>query len=250
MVEIALIPILGVLILFGLCVYVLNRRAANIAGVRTDIERTMAMVLRADRENDVALVESIVAGGPIDQCLARFGAGRMKLFPVAHLDDSAWTVENLEAWKRRKLADDIEAVNRGLAVPAFGAAIVIVASWAVAVGVLYSFRSSQSLQAISTPGSMNVGTDPVALPPADSLPLPTEAPTVLAPQPASNSPLNMPPSEARPRNGNSPPSSSGPSATPPTSPVPPVTAPIRKPVVEPKGSPEQGGLLLPESAYG
>ena len=114
MVEMALIPMLGVLTIFGVCVFVLNRRAANIAGVKVDIERTMATVLRADRENDVALVESIVAGGPIDQCLARFGAGRMKLFPAAHLDDSAWTVENLEAWKRRKLSDDIEAVNRGL----------------------------------------------------------------------------------------------------------------------------------------
>ena len=174
----------------------------------------------------------------------------MKLFPAAHLDDSAWTVENLEAWKRRKLSDDIEAVNRGLVVPAFSAAIVIVALCAVAVGVLYSFRSSQSPQAMSTPGSMNVGTDPVALPPADSLPLPTEAPTVLAPQPASNSPMNMPPSDARPRNGNSPSSHADPSAAPPTAPVPPVTAPFRKPAVEPKGSPRQGGLLTPESAYG
>ena len=191
MVEIALIPLLGVLALFGMCVFVLNRRAANIAVVKADIERTMATVLRADQENNVALVESIVAGGPIDQCLARFGAGRMKLFPATHLDDSAWTTEDLEAWKRRRLSDDIEAVNRGLTVPAFGVAIVIVALCAVAVGVLYSFRSSQSPQAIPISGSLNggpgpiLGPSPVALPPADSLPLPTDVPTVLAPQPAA-----------------------------------------------------------------
>lgn len=250
MVEIALIPLLGVLALFGVCVFMLNRRAANIAGVKEDIERTMTTVLQADRENDVALVESIVAGGPIDQCLARFGAGRMKLFPAAHLDDAAWTVENLEVWKRRKLSDDIEAVNRGLAVPAFGTAIVIVALCAVAVGVLYSFKSSQSPQVISTSGSMNAGSGPTELPPADSLPLPTEAPTVLAPQPASNSPTNMPPSNAGQQNGNSPSSHSAPSSVPAISPVPPVIAPITKPGAEPNGSTGRGGLLWVEPAYG
>lgn len=244
MVEIALIPMLGVLALFGVCVFVLNRRAANIAVVKADIERTMATVLRADRENDVALVESIVAGGPIDQCLARFGAGRMKLFPAAHLDDSAWTVENLEAWKRRKLSDDIEAVNRGLAVPAFSAAIVIVALCVVAVGVLYSFRSSPSSPTNSTPGSFNVGSDPAVLLPADSLPLPAEVPTVLAPQPASTSPTNMPPSNAEPRAGKTP------SSVPPTPALPPATLPITKPAGEANGFPGQSGLLRAEPGYG
>ena len=241
--------------LFGVCVFVLNRRAANIAGVKAGIERTMATVLRADRENDVALVESIVAGGPIDQCLSRFGAGRMKLFPAAHLDDSAWTVENLEAWKRQKLSDDIEAVNRGLAVPAFSAAIVIVALCVVAVGVLYSFRSSQSPQVIPGPGSLNVGSGPAALPPADTLPLPVDAPTVLAPQPASCSPdsklpTNMLPSNAGPQNGNAPSSNPEPSSVPPTSTVLPVTTPITKHAGEPNGSTGRGGLLCAEPAYG
>lgn len=199
MVEIALIPLLGVLALFGECVFVLNCRSARIAAAKAEVERTMASIVRGDRENDIALVESIVAGGSIDQCLSRFGVARMKLFPAAHTEDAVWSAEALESWKQRKVAEQIDAVNRRLALPAFGSAIAIVALCVVAVGVLYSFRSSQSSPAIplfgpAVPGLEFSGSSdtanssgPAQLPPLEPLPLPEEAPEVLSPLPTDDS---------------------------------------------------------------
>ena len=228
MVEIALIPLLGVLALFGVSVFVLNCRSARIAAAKTEVERTMASILRGDRENDIALVESIVAGGSIDQCLSRFGVARMKLFPAAHTEDAAWSAEALESWKQRKVAEQIEAVNRRLALPAFGSAIAILAVCIVAVGVLYSFRSSQSSPAIplsgpAVPGlESSAGSDtvnspgPAQLLPLEPLPLSDEAPEVLSPLPTNDSPAP----------------NREPLSPTPASPTPPVNDPAEPPLPE------------------
>ena len=142
MLDLSLIPVLGVLCLVALSIFVQNRRAAKVAEVKTDIERRRQQILRDDGLNDQALIDNLLRGIGTDQSVSQFVTERSKLCPGVNADaPSAWTVDQMEDWCRGEVRRGVDAVNRGLAVPAFAVAIVIVAVCVVATTILYQFRS-------------------------------------------------------------------------------------------------------------
>ncbi len=142
MLDLSLIPVLGVLCLVALSIFVQNRRAAKVAEVKTDIERRRQQILRDDGLNDQALIDNLLRGIGTDQSVSQFVIERSKLCPGVNADaPSAWTVDQMEEWCRSEVRRGVDAVNRGLAVPAFAVAIVIVAVCVVATTILYQFRS-------------------------------------------------------------------------------------------------------------
>lgn len=142
MLDISLIPILGVLGLIGLTVFVTNRRAAKVAEARVDVELKREQILRDDRRNDEALIEHILEGVSTDQAVTVFLGRRAEMLPGANPESpAAWTLAQFEDGCREELRRRVDLVNRSLLVPAFVTAIVVVAVCVVSTVVLYQFRS-------------------------------------------------------------------------------------------------------------
>ncbi|MCA9076701.1 MAG: hypothetical protein KDA93_16875 [Planctomycetaceae bacterium] len=169
MIQIALIPILGTLILLALCVCVQSRRAAKVAALRRSLEKKVRSIVEGDTANDQTLVENIIRGIGIDQALQQFQATRASLLPGAPTDGSThWSTDQLEAWKAKSLRRGVESINRGLMVPAILSFLVVVSICAVATTVMYNFQSSGQTAAV-TPSPPLPTLAPV---PFDATPLP------------------------------------------------------------------------------
>ena len=148
MLDLSLIPVLGVLSLISLLIFVESRRAAKVADVKADIERQRQQILRDDGLNDQALVDNLLRGVGMDQSVSQFVAERSRLLPGVNPETpSAWTVDQLEDWSRREVRRGIDDVNRRLSVPAFATTIVIVAVCVVSTVILYQFRSGPDMAA-------------------------------------------------------------------------------------------------------
>ena len=142
MLELSLIPVIGVLCLVGMSIWVTNRRAAKVADLKAAIERRRQQILREDGLNDQSLIDNLLRGIGIDQSVAQFVSDRSRLLPGANPEvPSAWTVDQLEDWCSHEVQMGVEAVNRGLSVPAFATALVIVATCVVSTAILYQFHS-------------------------------------------------------------------------------------------------------------
>ncbi len=196
MVELAIIPVLGALLLLGISVLVLCSRSGRVAAVKKNLVEEVAAVMEKDRENDRQLVEALIEGVPTDECFARHSRGRAHAFPGGHLAGDRWTKDDLDAWRKSQQHDRIEAVNRGLMLPASTAAIFIIAVCVTAVWLCYGFFASRpvappsfGVPAIAAPGS---------LPPADLGPpwTPTPAPLPDTANPADVGPPDPPRSPA------------------------------------------------------
>lgn len=140
---IALVPILTFFCLLALGVFMVNRKAGKVAAVKAEIEREVATILQKDRDNDQTLVENIMAGVPIDESLNRYQECRQQMFPgVDQHSATGWTRDDLEAWRRQYLDQQIEVASRGSFVPAMLAAVAVITVGTVATAVLYEFHSS------------------------------------------------------------------------------------------------------------
>ncbi|MCA9056076.1 MAG: hypothetical protein KDA75_19725 [Planctomycetaceae bacterium] len=170
MLQIALIPTLGLLMLMGLTVWVQSRRATKVAALRRSVEKKARSIVQRDAVNDQELVENIIRGMGIDQALQQFQNTRNALFPGGQVQDSThWSAEQLEAWKSKSLRRGIESINRGLMLPAILSFLVVVSICVVATAVLYQFESSgqtaSASPAVSVPALAPVPFDHTPLPP-------------------------------------------------------------------------------------
>jgi hypothetical protein len=82
---------------------------------------------------------------------------RSALFPDASCGDRHWTEEDLTAWRKAAIVDEVDAINRKLMVPAISIALVLIGCCMVIQTVVYNFRSSTSTDAVfpvANPGSV------------------------------------------------------------------------------------------------
>jgi hypothetical protein len=159
MLDLSLIPVLGVLALIGLSVFVESRRAGKVAEVKAESERHRQQILRDDGLNDQALVESLLRGVGMDQAVSQFVAERSRLLPGVNPEAPAgWTVDQLEDWSRREVRRGVDDVNRRMTVPAFATAIIIIAVCVVSTVILYQFRSGPDPSAASDSAPLSQAT--------------------------------------------------------------------------------------------
>ena len=145
MLNLAMVPIGGAILLVVLMVYVTSKRAQRAAEVRTDVERRRQQIIRADRRNDDQFVESLLSGLGMDRAVSSFVDERSKLLPGANPEaPAAWTIDQMESSTRDELRREIEQVNRGLFAPALVMAMLIVGLCCVTAAVLYQFHSGPS----------------------------------------------------------------------------------------------------------
>lgn len=145
MLNLSLIPVIGVLLLVALSIFVTNRRAHRVAEVRADVDRRRQQIIRDDGRNDELFVDNLLAGLGMDRSIACFINERAKLLPGVNPEaPAAWTIDILEQSIRDDLRRDIERVNRGLFAPALVVATLIVGVCCVTAALLYQFHSGPS----------------------------------------------------------------------------------------------------------
>lgn len=169
MIQIALIPVLGVLLLLAMTVYVQSRRASKVAAFKRRIEKQSCNIVRNDVANDQLLVDSIICGVGIDQAFQHFQTTRAALLPGGDSDAPAnWSSEDLDSWKSTTIRRGIESINRKLLVPAIFGFVFIVAVSVVTTTVLYSFQSPENA---ATAPADSTGVSPLPFSPAPLTPI-------------------------------------------------------------------------------
>lgn len=140
---IALVPVLTLFCLAALGIFLVSRKATLAGRAKAEIEGQVATILKKDRENDQALVENILAGVSIDECLGRYRDGRVSLLPGSQSSSgAAWTHDDLEHWQRERTDQQLAAVSRGSLVPGLLAAIGLITLGTVLTVVLYGFHTN------------------------------------------------------------------------------------------------------------
>ena len=142
MINLSLIPVVGVLLLIALSIFVTTRRSHRVAEAREAVERQRGIVLRADQENDETLVDNLLRGLGTDQAVSFFMQERTKLLPGVNPEaPAAWSVEQLEDNFRERLRRDIEQVNRRFLAPALIIATLIIGGCCITAALVYQFHS-------------------------------------------------------------------------------------------------------------
>ena len=142
MLNLSLIPVVGVLLLVALLIFVTSRRGHRVAEVRAEVERRRKQIIRDDGRNDELFVDNLLGGMGMDRAIAVFINERAGLLPGANPEaPSAWTIDALEKTTRDELRQEIERVNRSLFAPALVAATLIVGVCCITAAVLYQFNS-------------------------------------------------------------------------------------------------------------
>ena len=142
MVQISLIPVIGVLALMVLLIFVSNRLAHRVAGIRGEVERRRKVILRDDGRLDERLVEDLLKGIGTDHAVTHFVSERAKLLPGANPEAPAlWSIDQLEQAMKEERTEGIEQVKRRLFAPALAVAVAIVAVCMITAAVLYQFHS-------------------------------------------------------------------------------------------------------------
>lgn len=143
MIQLAIVPILGLLCICGLCVYSITRQSGLLAAEHRDVADVTARARQRERDVNQAFCDAVMDGQDVAECYAVHERERSEAFPGELRDPSRWSEDDLEIFQKDEKKRRAEAVNRRLLLPAIGGSLVIVACTVVASGTLYFFESSR-----------------------------------------------------------------------------------------------------------
>lgn len=143
MIQIAIVPILGLLCICGLCIYSMTRQSGLVATEHKDVAELITSVRRRERDVNQAFCDSVMNGQDVAECFAVHERERAEAFPGEIRNPTRWVEDDLESFHHAEKRRRKEKVNRKLLLPAVGGSLVIVACTIVAAGTLYYFESSR-----------------------------------------------------------------------------------------------------------
>ncbi len=151
MIPIAIVPILGLLCICGLCIYSMTRQSGLLATEHKDVAEEVSVARRRGREVNEVFCDAVMDGQDVAECFAVHERERAEAFPGDTRNPTRWTEDELEAFQKAEKKRRAEAINRRLLLPAVGGSLVIVACTVVAAGTLYYFESSRLDESVDQP---------------------------------------------------------------------------------------------------
>ena len=177
--TIAVIPIIGLLVLFIISLLFSSVRSSKLARLKSESEAFVARVTTDDAALQERFVNDLLEGKPLADTIENFERSRAALLPTKIEEAAAWGAEALRQFTQQRLENNAAEVTRKYGTAALLSSMFVIAACLIGVAVLYQFTPGNSDMPGSTPP---LPVDPIntnVLPPTanpSSFPTPSQSP--------------------------------------------------------------------------